>query len=48
MSFFVITWSDGLVVNALEYGWKGCGFKPYLDFSVKNPEFVDSKAYDVV
>jgi hypothetical protein len=29
MSYFVIAWSDGLVVKALECGWEGCGFKPW-------------------
>jgi hypothetical protein len=45
--YFVIARGDGLVVKALECGWKGFGFKLYLMHSTKNPKFGDSKAYDV-
>jgi hypothetical protein len=33
MSFFIITWGDGLVVKALKCGSKGYGFKPYFEHS---------------
>ncbi len=47
MSFFVIMWSDGLMVKTLECGWKSCGFKSYFEHSSikRNLKFRYSMAY---
>jgi hypothetical protein len=40
--FLVITWSDGLVVKALECGQEGCQFKFYMGHV-----FGDSMTYTI-
>jgi hypothetical protein len=47
MSFFVIMWSDSLMVKTLECGQKSCGFKSYFEHSLikRNLKFRYSMAY---